>query len=89
MRGDSKEVTKQVPEVTISDECRWCGDSETNLEWSKEAQCWMHRRESVDKRCLRRMIGPYGEPVKIPEPVSWCFEHKCPEPCQYHGLTHD
>jgi hypothetical protein len=89
MTNDSKEVTRQVPELTISDECRWCGESVANLEWSKDAQCWIHRRDSVDKRCLRKTVGPCGEQVIAPETISWCFEHGCPEPCQYKGLTHD
>jgi hypothetical protein len=62
-RRATEEGTRQVPELTISDECKWCGESESNLEWSTYAKCWIHRREKLDKRCLRRKIGPIGQPV--------------------------
>ena len=51
--------TKQVPERTISDECRWCAEGEP--EWSPDAKCWIHRRPNLDKRCLRKRLSPVGE----------------------------
>ena len=50
---------KQVPEKTISDECKWCAENEP--EWSPYAQCWIHRLSSIDKRCLRKHLSPIGE----------------------------
>lgn len=54
-------VCKQVPEKTISDECRWCGESAP--EWSEDAQCYIHRRPRIDKRCTRKRLSPSGELV--------------------------
>jgi len=51
-------ATKQVPEQTISDECKWCA-SEGLPEWSEDAQCWIHRRPSIDKKCLRKTLSPH------------------------------
>ena|ERR1700688_3059075 len=31
-------------------DCRWCIENEP--EWSEHAKCWIHRRDSIDKRCL-------------------------------------
>lgn len=55
------ERTKQVPELTISDECKYCAESEP--EWSPYANCWIHRRPTLDKRCTRKILGPIGEPA--------------------------
>ena len=51
--------SKQVPEKTITDECKYCGENEP--EWSTDAKCWIHRRASLDKRCTRKIMGPCGE----------------------------
>lgn len=50
---------RQVPEQTISDECKYCAEGEP--EWSPYAKCWIHRRASLDKRCTRKRLGPCGE----------------------------
>jgi hypothetical protein len=55
----TKSRSKQVPELTISDECRYC--AENDPEWSSDAKCWIHRRASLDKRCTRKVLGPCGE----------------------------
>lgn len=52
-------LNKQVPEMTISDECKYCGEGEP--EWSPYAKCWIHRRATLDKRCTRKVMGPCGE----------------------------
>ena len=49
-------VGHQVPEKTISDECKYCSESEP--EWSPDAKCWVHRRPTLDKRCTRKTMGP-------------------------------
>lgn len=57
-------LNKQVPELTIYDECKYCAEGEP--EWSPYAKCWIHRRAYLDKRCTRKRLGPCGE---LPEPV--------------------
>lgn len=52
-------MNRQVPEQTISDECKWCGEDQP--EWSPEAKCWIHRRPTLDRRCARKILGPCGE----------------------------
>lgn len=49
-------MTKQVPEQTISDECKYCVEGEP--EWSEYAHCWIHRRPILDKRCTRKHLAP-------------------------------
>jgi hypothetical protein len=48
-----------MPETPYDDECRWCAENQP--EWSDDAKCWIHRRASVDKRCLRKHLTPSGE----------------------------
>ena len=55
---------KQVPEQTISDECKYCAEGEP--EWSPAAKCWIHRRASLDKRCTRKVLGPSGGEIAGP-----------------------
>lgn len=55
---------KQVPEKTISDECRWCAEGQP--EWSEDAQCWIHRRSRLDKPCSRLHLPPLGTPQGAP-----------------------
>ena len=70
---------KQVPEQTISDECKWC-PTEGLPEWSPEAQCWIHRRSSVDKRCLRKTLSPDAEP---PSPAGEIASEDDPYVCSF------
>lgn len=58
-------LNKQVPEQTISDECKYCAEGEP--EWSPHAKCWIHRRPTLDKRCLRKRLGPCGETLVTAE----------------------
>lgn len=60
---------KTVPELTISNECKYCAEGEP--EWSPDAKCWIHRRAALDKRCTRKVLGSRGEmPAAAgPEPL--------------------
>lgn len=66
--------SKQVPEETISDECRWCAENEP--EWSPDANCWIHRRPTLDKRCLRKYLSPVGTGTGGPG-MDESAEQKC------------
>lgn len=63
--------TKQVHNSTISRECKYCAEGEP--EWSPNAQCWIHRRPTLDKRCTRKIIGPCVEsPVETVDTLWFC-----------------
>lgn len=60
-------MSKQVPEKTITNECKYCAEDEP--EWSPYAKCWIHRRATLDKRCTRKRLGPVGELAAEPQPT--------------------
>jgi hypothetical protein len=60
--------SKQVPERTISDECKYCAEGEP--EWSTDASCWIHRRPQLDKRCTRKTLSPIGELPAPSQPAA-------------------
>ena len=59
--GASSDKDVSVPD-SISAECRWCADGDP--EWSSFASEWIHRRNSIDRECLRKHLSPAGEPTE-------------------------
>lgn len=53
-------------EMTAAEQggCRWC--IEGAPEWSYDAKVWIHRRPTLDKRCLNPP-NDYGYTRQVPE----------------------
>jgi len=44
--------------------CKWC--TYNKPEWSVDAQCWIHRFNIMDRKCLAQE-NQFGEPLFVDE----------------------